>query len=143
MLDAQTIRAETAPPARTIASPRALFVVPTRNGTGFQASIRGHVLELADPDSPFGLAPTPDVLLVASVAAEVAWSARRFLRSRGLEAHVGVRAGERPVAERGVDVTVTVESAAAELAEPLVAELEAKLAVRRIGGPVRLRVSVE
>jgi hypothetical protein len=143
MLDSQTLQVEPTPPWSPAAPARALFVVPTRSGEGFQARIRGHVLELADPDSPFALAPTPDDLLIVSLASEAAWLARRFLGSRGLEAHVGVSAGERPATSPEVDVTVTVESVAAELAGPLADELESRFAMRRLDGLVRLRVTVE
>ena len=59
----------------------ALFIIPTRRGDGFNASIHGHMLELADPTDP-RLAPSPDDLVVASFASDLAWSARRFLRAR-------------------------------------------------------------
>ena len=41
------------------ASSNSLFVVPHGRGDGFQAEIRGHLLELADPGSGHALAPTP------------------------------------------------------------------------------------
>jgi len=66
------------------ASNNALFVVPSGRGDGFRATKRGHVLELADPDSGHALAPTPDDLLIVSIAANFAWSAQRFLRARRL-----------------------------------------------------------
>src|SRR5262249_1509324 len=70
----------------------ALFVGPRGRGDGFRASVRGHMLELADPGDADGLAPTPDDLFVASIASELAWSARRFLRTRGLPDDVSVSA---------------------------------------------------
>jgi hypothetical protein len=41
----------------------ALFIIPTRWGDDFMASIQGHMLELADP-TDHRLAPSPDDLLV-------------------------------------------------------------------------------
>jgi hypothetical protein len=49
------------------AVPHALFVVPARTGASFRASIRGRMLDLADPGSADWLAPTPDDLFVASM----------------------------------------------------------------------------
>ena len=53
-----------------------LFVIPRGRGDGFQASIRGHILDLADPNSGHALAPTPDDLFIASIASGLAWSAQ-------------------------------------------------------------------
>jgi hypothetical protein len=64
------------------AATHALFVVPNRRGDGFQASVRGHILDLIDPSS-YALAPTADDLLVVSFASALAWSARSFLRTHG------------------------------------------------------------
>lgn len=44
-----------------------LFVIPTGRGGGFEASIHGHLLELADP-ADHRFAPNPHNLLVAAVA---------------------------------------------------------------------------
>src|SRR5687768_924755 len=73
------------------ATSHALFIIPTRWGGGFTASIHGHLLELADP-ADHRLAPSPDDLLIASVASDLAWSARRFLRAQGLPDGVSVSA---------------------------------------------------
>ena len=54
----------------------ALVVSPHERRDGFWASIRGHVLDLADPHSGHALAPTPDDLFIVSIASELAWTAR-------------------------------------------------------------------
>src|SRR4051794_31368118 len=88
-----------------------LFVIPTGRGDGFRASIHGHLLELADP-ADHRRAPSPDDLFVASIASELAWSARRLLRACGLPDDVSVSArwwtteGRPGLAD--VDVSVTV-----------------------------------
>jgi hypothetical protein len=50
----------------------ALFVIPTRRGDGFRASVRGRMLDLADPDAGHRLAPTPDDLFLLSIASALA-----------------------------------------------------------------------
>src|SRR5437870_5618772 len=77
------------------ASSHALFVSPHGRRDGFWASIRGHVLDLADPSSGHGLAPTPDDLFIVSIAAELAWTTRRILRAAGLPDDVSVSANWR------------------------------------------------
>jgi hypothetical protein len=69
-----------------------LFVVPNGRSDVFYATIRGHEFELADPDSGHALAPTRDDLLVSSIASDLAWSAKRFLRTRRLPDEVSVYA---------------------------------------------------
>jgi hypothetical protein len=54
--------------AAAATSSNGLFVIPCGRGDGLQASIRGHILDLADPNSGHALAPTPDDLFVASIA---------------------------------------------------------------------------
>jgi len=71
-------------------SSNGLFVIPRGRGDGFQASIRGHILDLADPNSGHALAPTPNDLFIASIASGLAWSARSFLRSHRLPDDVSV-----------------------------------------------------
>jgi hypothetical protein len=64
-----------------------LFVIPSLRGEGFQPSVRGHLIELADPDSAHGLAPTPDkfqegrVRLHVGVNAEDRWQFRASVRT--------------------------------------------------------------
>ena len=108
------------------ASPDALFVVPSGRGPGppgLRATIRGHLLELADPDSAHRLAPTPDDLLMASIASDFAWFTRRFLRARGIADYLSVsttwRAHDDPPGLGDVDVTVAVSKAAAPMTEAL------------------------
>ena len=110
----------------------ALFVVPNKRGDGFRASIRGHLFELADPDSAHGLVPTPEDLLGAAIASDVAWCARRFLRAHGLDDYVSVEARVRrseTAPETGeVDVTVEVSSEAVATGSTLATVLERRLA---------------
>lgn len=125
----------------------ALFVIPSGRGDGFRASIRGHLLELADPSSAHGIAPTPDDLLVASIASDCAWFARRFLRARGLPDYVSVsaewRAREHPRSLASVAVTVTVHKAARPLSGALVTALEDRFAARSLRVPLPFRVRAE
>ena len=84
----------------------ALFVMPTRRGEGFQASVHGRMLDLADPGSDHGFAPTPDDLFILSIASDLAWTARSYLRARGLAGDVGIVDPElrRPVARKGTEI---------------------------------------
>jgi organic hydroperoxide reductase OsmC/OhrA len=126
------------------AGARALFVVPARTGASFQASIRGRMLDLADPGSADWLAPTPDDLFVAAIASDFAWLARRFLVSRGLDDYVSVSAawrthnGQPRLAQ--FDMTVTVSKSAETTCSPLVAVLRNRFAARSLSIPLRVRV---
>jgi len=131
--------AEPLPQVRSAASTHALFVIPRAHGDGFRASIRGHILELADPSSGHELAPTPDDLHVASIASELAWSAQRLLRAHGLPDHVSVSA-EWQASAAEIDLTVTVSSAAEGASDALTAAFEQRLAAR--AAPA-LRVAVD
>ena len=116
-----------------------LFVVPHGEGNGFRASVRGHVLELIDPDS-YALAPTTDDLFVVSIAAALAWSARSFLRAKGLPDYVSVSAERRmqedPPDPWDISVTVTVSQDAEAEAESLATAFEQSLAARLKADPV-------
>jgi hypothetical protein len=126
------------------AGARALFVVPARKGATFQASIRGRMLDLADPGSAEWLAPTPDDLFVASIASDFAWLARRFLMSRGLDDYVSVSAdwrthdGQLNLGE--LEITVTVSKSAEAPCSPLVTALRNRLEARSLSIPLRVRV---
>jgi uncharacterized OsmC-like protein len=113
------------------ASRQVLFVVRRGRGDDFRASIRGHLLELADPNSGHMLAPTPDDLLMASIASDFAWIARRFLRARELPDDVSVSAKwwtrEDPPSLEDIDVTVTVSERAASVSTALATALETSL----------------
>jgi hypothetical protein len=117
-----------------------VFVVPCRGAKTLRASIRGHVLELADPDSGRGLAPTPDDLRVTAIASDVAWFARRFLRDRGLDDYASVTTW--PGAE-GVDVGVTVCRSSEDARAALSAALEREYPGAFPGGRVRFQVRAE
>jgi uncharacterized OsmC-like protein len=118
----------------TPASSHALFVIPRGRGDGFQASIRGHTLDLADPSLGHALAPTPDDLFIVSIASEIAWSARSFLRAYGLPDDVSVSAEWRtPEGMPGladINLTVTVSRRAEAVGAALGAAFETNLAAR-------------
>ena len=116
-----------------------LFVIPRRSGGGFQGIIRGHLLELADPDS-HGLAPTPDDLFVTSLASQLAWSTRTFLQANGLPDEVSVsatwlRRGDLP-ALTDVSLTVTVSSYAEAATATLAANFANSLVAQFQDAPV-------
>lgn len=116
-----------------------LFIIPTRWGAGFRASIHGHWLELANP-TDHRLAPSPDDLLIASIASDLAWSARRFLRARGLPDDVSVAAKWRTTDGlprlADIDLKVTVSRRAATVRAALAAALADSLAARSLAEPV-------
>jgi uncharacterized OsmC-like protein len=123
----------------------ALFIIPTRWGDGFTASIHGHMLELADP-TDHRLAPSPDDLLIASIASDLAWSARRFLRAHGLPDDVSVSArwqtteGLPSLAD--ITLTVTVSARAKAVSGALAAAFANGLAARTLAEPV-VHISLE
>ena len=124
-----------------------LFVIPSDHGDGFRASIRGHLLELADPSSDRGLAPTPDDLRIASIASEFAWFARRFLRERGVDDYVSVSAQQCTTEGSphmdGVDLAVTVSQQGPATRTTLATALERELAGKYPDGRVRFHVGAE
>jgi hypothetical protein len=67
-----------------LTSSRDLFVLPHGRREGFWANIRGQVLDLADPDTGYGLAPNPDDLFVASIDAALAAAIDNSLAARSL-----------------------------------------------------------
>jgi hypothetical protein len=117
----------------------ALFVGPYRSGDGFRASVRGHILGLADPDSPDRLAPTPRDLVAAALASDVAWFARQFLRDRARDDYVSVSV--RTSTSEGLpswcsfDVTVDVSEQAAPLGTMLLTALEERFAAAASKSP--------
>lgn len=117
----------------------ALFIIPTRRGDGFTASIHGHMLELADP-TDYRLAPSPDDLLIASIASDLAWSARRFLRACGLPDDVSVSARWQTTEDRpslaDINLTVTVTRCAEPVSAALAAAFANSLAARSLAEPV-------
>ncbi|HEX5582229.1 OsmC family protein [Gaiella sp.] len=121
----------------------ALFVIPGRAG-GLRASIRGQVLELAEPDPVHRLAPTPDDLFVASIASGLAWAARRVLRDHGLPDDVSVTAEWRRVASpqslADVSMTVTVPETAEAARDALEDVLAERLAARSLDEPTHVQL---
>ncbi len=123
-----------------------LFVIPTRRGEGFQASVRGRMLDLADPGSDRRLAPTPDDLFILSIASDLAWSARRYLRACGLAGEVSVSAEWRTHDDPrmgGIDATVTLSKNAEATSAALSAALEDSIASRSLHGLLYFRVRSE
>ena len=123
----------------------ALFIIPARWGDGFTASIHGHMLELADP-TDHRLAPSPDDLLIAAIASDLAWSARRFLRANALPDDVSVSARwqttEGPPSLADITLTVTVSARAAAVSGALAAAFANSLAARSVAEPV-VHISLE
>lgn len=126
-----------------VASRDALFVTPGRGG-GFRATIRGHLLELAEPSPDHRLAPTPDDLWIASIASDLAWSARQFLRSRGLGDDVAVSAEWRrldnPPSVADISVTVTVPETVEALRDALEDTLTERVGARAFDERTRLHL---
>ncbi len=84
-------------------------------GDRFSIAIRGHVLHVDQPESDGGTdtAPTPTELFVASLAACVAFYARRYLQRHGLpEDGLAVTAqaemGAQPARVAAVTVLITL-----------------------------------
>jgi uncharacterized OsmC-like protein len=123
----------------------ALFITPRGRGDGFQASVRGHILDLVDPAS-YALAPTPDDLYIVSLAAGLAWTARRFLRAERLPDYVSVAAEWQthsdPPTPADIALTVTVSERAEAVSDALTAALEQSLTARSLVTPI-VRVSLE
>jgi uncharacterized OsmC-like protein len=121
----------------------ALFVIPTRGG-GLRVSIRGHLLELAEPSPVHRLAPTPDDLFVASIASDLAWTARHFLSAHGLPADVSVSAEwwrrEDPPSVTDVSMTVTVSENMEALSGALEDILAARVAACTVDARPRLQL---
>jgi len=119
-----------------------LFITPTRRD-GFMASIRGRVLELEDPTDR--LAPTPDELVILSVASDVAWSARRLLRDHGITDQVNITATWRTVGDppklADVGVTVSVPPMVETVKAALLSALEERAAARSLDDPPRVELS--
>lgn len=117
-----------------------LFVIPRGRGDGFQASIRGHILDLADPTSGHSLAPTPDDLFIASIASELAWSGRSLLRAHGMPDNVSVsatwRKQEHLSGRADIKMTVTVSARAEAVSAALDATFADRLAARSLGESV-------
>jgi uncharacterized OsmC-like protein len=132
--------AENSGSPRALTSGRDLFVLQHDRRDGFWANIRGHVLDLADPDTGDGLAPNPDDLFVLSIASELAWTARKILRARGLPDEVSVSAKWRATADPStlsdVDLTVTVSGRADAVGAALAAAVDNSLIARSLVNPV-------
>ncbi|HWN21516.1 MAG TPA: OsmC family protein [Gaiellaceae bacterium] len=130
-------------PEAAAASRDVLFVIPGRGG-GLRASIRGHLLEVAEPSPVQRLAPAPDDLFIASIASGLAWSARHFLHARGLPDGVSVSAEwrrvENPPGFADVSMNVTVSETAESLSDALEHTLAERVAARSLDDPTRLHL---
>jgi len=137
---------ETGDAQAVLACSGALFVLPHERRDGFWANIRGHVLDLADPDTGRALAPTPDDLFIVSIASELAWSARRVIRASALPDDVSVSAKWRTTADpptfSDVNLTIAVPGSAEAAREALAAAVDNSLAARSLVKPV-VRISWE
>jgi hypothetical protein len=102
------------------------------------------LLELAEPSAVHRLAPTPDDLFIASIASDLAWSARYFLHAHGLPDDVSVsaewRTVETPPSLADVSMTVTVSETADALSDALEHTLAERVAARSLDDPTRLHL---
>jgi uncharacterized OsmC-like protein len=102
------------------------------------------MLELAEPSLVHGLAPTPDDLFIASIASDLAWSARHFLHAHGLPDDVCVSAEwrrlENPPSLADVSLTVTVPETADAMSDALEDALAERVAARSLDHPTRLHL---
>jgi hypothetical protein len=92
-----------------------LFVGPHLHLGGLHASIRGHEIELSDPRLGHALAPTPDDLLVASLAAHIAWVAQARVASGAggtVELAARCRSDREAGSPVGVEIRVIVRGVA-------------------------------
>ena len=121
----------------------ALFVIPGRGG-GLRASIRGYLLDLAEPSPVHRLAPTPDDLFITSIASDLAWAARHFLRALGLRDDVSVTAHwqmlESLQSLADISVSITVSETVEPTRDALEDALAERLATRALGEPPRLHL---
>ena len=135
---------DTAPSAAPADVGRTLFVVPSQRRGGFHASIRGRILELASPDPGHALAPTPQELLIASIASDAAWAAQTFLRARGLPDSVSVSGTwhtlDDPPRLAQVDVTVLVADGVDDADPTLIAAVERGFAAGWLNAPLNVRI---
>jgi uncharacterized OsmC-like protein len=117
-----------------------LFVIGHARRDGFWASIRGHVLDLADPASDKDLAPTPDDLFIASIASDFAWCARSLLRARELPDTVSVsatwRTDNHPRRVTDISLTVVLSRRAEAARAALATAFANNLAARSLVAPV-------
>jgi uncharacterized OsmC-like protein len=97
------------------------------------------LLQLAEPSPVHGLAPTPDDLFVASIASDLAWAARRFLRAHRLPDDVSVtaqwRMREDPQSFAGISMTVTASETVDAMSEALENALAERIAARSLNAP--------
>lgn len=120
-----------------------LLVMPHERRDGFWASIRGHVLDLAEPGDSDDVAPKPDDLYVASIASELAWSTRDLLRDHDLPDDVSVSAEWRTLANppgvAELALTITVSTRAEPIRARLADSLESSLAAR---SPIKMALYI-
>jgi uncharacterized OsmC-like protein len=94
------------------------------------------LLELAEPSPVRRLAPTPDDLFIASIASDLAWSARDFLRAHGLPDDVSVSAEWRRVENQprlaDVSMAVTVSESVQAMSDAFEDTLAERVAARSL-----------
>jgi uncharacterized OsmC-like protein len=102
------------------------------------------LLEVAEPSPVHRLAPNPDDLFIASIASDIAWSARHFLQGHGLPDDVSVsaewRSLENPPRLTDVSMTVSVSETAEALSDALESTLAERVAARSLDEPPRLHL---
>jgi uncharacterized OsmC-like protein len=127
-------------------SSHGLSVTARGRGRGFRASIRGKILDLAEPKSGDAFSPTPDDLFVLAIAAGFAWSARTILRAAALPDDLSVSATWRTLEHprRLTDLTlrIFVSRRAAAGSAALAAALDESFAARSLADAV-IHISVE
>src|ERR671910_669426 len=101
--------------------PRADITVHHRGGDQFTIDVRKHSLTVDHPLDAGGedLGPTPTELLVGSLAACMAFYARRFMKRHGLSEDLSVTAdwelGNRPTRVGRIDIWVDAPSVPPEM----------------------------
>jgi hypothetical protein len=120
-----------------------LFVLPDVHRRGFHASIRGNILELADPNGGVPVAPTAEDLYVAALASFLAWTARDILRKWELPEDPNVLAQWQPSnsgAPIAAEFTIAIALSARTAGSALLRALGDALSQRFDAGPPRFRL---
>jgi uncharacterized OsmC-like protein len=102
------------------------------------------LLELAEPSLVNRLAPTPDDLFIASIASDLAWMARHFLRAHGVSDDVSIsaewRTPENTPRLADISMTVTVSGTVEAIGDALEDALLERVGARSPSDPPRLRL---
>jgi hypothetical protein len=88
--------------------------------------------------------PRLQAIFIVSIAADFAWSARRFLRAQGLPDDLSVSARwrtlENPSSLGDIHVTVTVPRAVGAMSDPLIDALDERVAALSLDEPLHLEI---